>query len=190
VSSDVSPRRRRAVRLAFAAVAALWALQVVLLGGGAGEPYPSILMPAFAGSGGYEAGAVRIERMAPVFISPAGEHPVSQRVLLGEFPDSHHTILSGLLHPVQQEPRPLQALLRRHLLPGLAAGRLDRPTCAQPSLRAWARGRAAVLLPGVAVQRLELRWYRDTFARGGPAPASREPAGTWTIALEDRPCAP
>lgn len=184
------PPRRGAVRLAFAAVAALFILQIGLLGGGAGEPYPSILMPAFAGAGGYERGVVRIERMAPVFTGPAGEHPVSQRALLAEFPDSHHAVLADLLHPAPRELRPLQRLLRRHLLPGLAAGRTDRRLdCPDPSLRAWARRRARTLLPGVAVQRLELRWYMDTFARGGLQPTSREPSGTWVIALEGTPCA-
>lgn len=184
------PPRRGAVRLAFASVAALFILQVVLLGGGAGEPYPSILMPAFAGSGGYERGVVRIERMAPVFTGPAGEHPVSQRILLAEFPDSHHQVLSTLLHPAPREPRLLQRLLRRYLLPGLAAGRTDRRVdCPDPSLRAWARGRANALLPGVPVHRLELRWSMDTFTRGGLEPVRREPSGTWVIALEETSCA-
>lgn len=186
-----TPWGRRAVRLAFAGVAALWAAQVLLLGGGAGEPYPSILMPSFAGSGGYADGVVRIERMQPVFVGPAGERPVSQRALLAEFPDSHHGTLSTLLHPAEREPRPLQRWLRGHGQPGLSAGRLDRRiACPDASLRAWARRRADALLPGVPVERLELRWFHDTFAGGGAAPARREPSGTFVVPLAaEGPCA-
>lgn len=191
-ASDVVPRHRGAVRLAFAAVAALWAAQVLLLGGGAGEPYPGILMPSFAGSGGYADGVVRIERMQPVFVGPAGERPVPQRALLADVPDSHHGTLSGLLHPAEREARPLQRWLRGHGLPGLAAGRLARRSpCPDPSLRGWARRRADGLLPGVPVRRLELRWYRDTFTAGGVEAVRREPVGTFVIPLQaEGPCAP
>jgi hypothetical protein len=187
VQPDLSPLRRAAVRLAFAAVSALFILQVLLLGAGAGEPYPGILMPAFTGSAGYEGGVVRMERMQPVFVGPAGEHAVSPRALLAGFPDSHHGKLSAFFHPSIDSLTPAEARLRRHL-PGLVAGRADRrPQCAGAELQAWARRRAAILLPGTAVERLELRWHRDTFA-GDTAPVSREPAGTWVIDLTGARC--
>jgi hypothetical protein len=183
------PRRRAAVRLAFAAAAALWLVQVPLLGGGAGEPYPGILMPSFAGTGGYGEGRVQIERMQPVFTGPAGEWPVPQRELLAEFPDSHHNTLAALLNPSIRAARPLELRLRAWGLDGLARGRTDRrPECTPASLRAWARRRARALLPGERPERLELRWYRDTFTRG--ARTRREPAGTWVVALgEEGTCA-
>ncbi|HEX6037552.1 hypothetical protein [Longimicrobium sp.] len=185
-------RRRGAVRLAFAAVCALWVAQVLSLGGGAGEPYPSILMPSFAGSGGYADSVVRIERMQPVFVGPGVERPVTQRALLADVPDSHHGTLSGLLHPTGRAPRPLQRWLRAHLLPGLAAGGLrNRAGCPDVSLRAWARRRADTLLPGVPVQRLELRWYMDTFSGGAATPSARARTGTLVIPFaEEGPCAP
>lgn len=111
--------------------------------------------------------------------------------LLADVSDSHHGTLSALLSPAEPQDRPLPAWLRAHLLPGLAAGRMDgRPACARPSLRAWARRRAAALLPGEPVHRLELRWYRDTFAPGGEAPVARQAAGVTAIPLAgDAPCA-
>jgi hypothetical protein len=191
VTVPVSSWRRRAVRLAFTAVVALWMLQVPLMGGGAGEPYPSILMPAFAGTGGYRNGMVHLERMEPVFAGPWGERPVSPRALLAEFPVSHQYTLATRLSPVLPEDVPLRTWIRGHLLPSLAASEMDhRPACPHPSMRAWARRRAAALVPGAPVHRLELRWYRDAFLPGHPVPVSREPAGVLTIPLDkEAPCA-
>lgn len=185
--AESTPRLRGAVRLAFAAVAALWVAQALLIGSAAGEPYPSVLMPAFPGSGGYADGHVRIERMEAVFVGPRGETKFSQRAFLSPLPDSHHGTVSGHLAPRRPgEERPMREALRRSLLPGLAAGRTDRrPGCPDPSLRAWARGRAQALLPGTPVQRLELRWSADTFRPGSRAPVRREPAGVFVIPLEE-----
>lgn len=179
-------RGRLAVRLAFAAVALLFALQVVLIGGGAGEPYPGILMPGFSGSGGYADGAVRIERMEAALGHAAGETTVSQRRLLEPYPDSHHNHISAyLLSLPRAEPRPLREALRRTVFPGLAAGRVAREAgAADPSLCAWARDRAAAFLPGARVGWMEIRWHRDTFRAGSRAPAARVPLGRLRIPLD------
>ena len=177
---------RMAVRAAFGAVAAVFALQVLLIGGGAGEPYPGVIMPGFVGSGGYADGAVRMERMEAVLVHKGGESVFSQRRLLDPYPDSHHgTLALSFLSPPRADPRPLRDWLRRNGLPGLAAGRTDRRAgCVDAGVREWARGRAAALLPGVPVRRMEIRWYADTFRPGGSGPAAREPLGVLPVPLE------
>lgn len=179
------PRGRLGVRLAFAAVALLFVLQVALIGGGAGEPYPGIIMPGFSGSGGYAGGRVTIDRMEAVLVHSGGETAVSQRRLLAGYPDSHHNHISRLfLSLPTARPRPLRDRLRR-VFPGLAAGETERAAgVIDPSLCAWARGRAAELVPDAAVRWMEIRWSRDTFVAGQSAPAAREPLGRLRIPLE------
>lgn len=179
------PRERRAARLAFAAIALLFVLQVVLIRGGAGEPYPAVIMPGFGGSGGYRDGEVHVARMEAVLVHADGETAVSQRQLLAPYPDSHHGSIAGLfLNPAPREAPPLRRWLRRTLLPGLAAGQ-DRPGGrVNPSLCGWARWRAAELLPGARVRRMEIRWYRDTYRPGSRTPAAREPLGRMSLPLD------
>ena len=179
------------VRLAFAAAACLWGVQAALIGAGLGEPYPGIIMPGFTGPGGHSGRSVELTRLEAVFVANTGERrSVSQRTLLAEFPDSHHGSMAGsfLAPPGPAKPPRLQKWLRRHLLPGLAAGQTDRTApCSRRSLREWARSRGAVLFPGAALDRVEFRWHRDTFVDG--VAVRRESAGTVAIPFSrGEPC--
>jgi hypothetical protein len=183
--ADLTPTRKRLVRLAFAAVAAWWLLAAALLAAGAGEIYPAIAMPAFNGAAGYAHGEVGIERMEAAFLHSRGETVVSQRRLLATIPDSHHGAIAHLLAPPRPDRRPLRDWLRRHLLPGMGAGRVTRDRgCIDPSLAPWLRARAAALLPGERVSAVEIRWYHDTFRPPARAPASRRAAGVVRVPLD------
>jgi hypothetical protein len=176
-------RGKTGVRMAFAALALLFVLQVVLLGGGAGEPYPGLMMPGFAGSGGFDAGEVRTKRMEAVLVHAGGETAVSQRRLLAPYPDSHHASIARTFLSPPQVDAPLKDYWLRRVLPRV--GRRSRGAGpVDPSLCAWARGRAAALLPGVAVRRMEIRWHVDTFRVGSHAPVAREPLGQLVIPLD------
>lgn len=177
-------RGKTGVRLVFAALALLFALQVVLIGSGVGEPYPALMMPGFVGSGGFTAGTVRVKRMEAVLVHAGGETVVSQRRLLAPYPDAHHsTIARSSLSPPQVDA-PLSDYWLRRILPraGIRPGRGAGPV--DPSLCAWARARAAELLPGVTVRRMEIRWNVDSFRAGSRAPDAREPLGQFVIPLD------
>jgi hypothetical protein len=182
---DRPPRPIR-VLLAFTAVLALWALQPVLIVARVGESYPGILMPGFAGSGGYADGAVRIAWLEATFVGADGEAAtLSARELLEGIPDSHHGILTQhVLAPAggPERPRPARDRLRRAAFPGLATGRIERDEpCRLASLAAWARPRGAAAL-GAPPVRMELHGYVDTF-HGGGGTSRREPAGVRIVPL-------
>ena len=76
---DISKRKRGAVRLLFVITLFLLGIQYALVET-VGEPYPAIMMPGFAGHGGYESGAVRVPVMEVLFFDRAGHaHPFSTR---------------------------------------------------------------------------------------------------------------
>lgn len=186
---------KTAIRFLFTAVALGGALQYGLCQK-FGEPYPSLMMPSFAGAGGYQHGQVRLRSFTALFITPSGEAvAVLPRQLLNDFPDSYHTVIAqSFLSPLpdgaasSRAPHPCQGLCGR-LFPGLRAGLGDRTGADNlASLRAWLVQRAHTLMPGRAVDRVEFRWYEDTLQHtSGHFVRRRQPAGVFVVRLTGEP---
>ena len=113
--------------------------QAVFMRAGHREPYPALMMPAFAGTRAGLDGSIAIEAVE-----------VSARFDDGR---SVQIPLETLLAPM---PR----------LDGHACGRTRRsPTSSTRRIGCvgWLRARVAILHPGVQPVGLEVRWYRDTY---------------------------
>lgn len=186
------------VRLIFIAAIAVLAAQSVFINR-YGEPYPAIMMPGFEGSGGYQEGQVKIVRFEAVFVADGEEFSFQPKVLLNEFPISHHGAISEsslkprLPSPPAAPPSRLGSL-RDALFPGYAGRRMSRvsPETAA-SLRNWLQSRGRDLVPGRQVSRVEIRWFRETvqFATGQFAgdwrETAREPIYTVVVTLAEEP---
>jgi hypothetical protein len=158
-----------------------------------GEPYPAILMPSFAGTGGYSDGRVTVAGYDAVFLADGQEFSFTPAELLAEFPDSYHwTIAYHALRPPRNgpaRPQPISRLgrIRAAIFPGYQETR-GPPIAGESaaSLREWLGGRARRLLPGRAVTAVEIRWYRISGVFTSTEPSSpRTPAGTLRIPLDE-----
>jgi hypothetical protein len=112
--------------------------QAVFIRAGHREPYPAVMMPAFAGTGAGLDRSIEIEAFE-----------VSAR-----FDDSRSVQipLERLLAPM---PRPTA-------MPAAETALADLEQ-ASDRLRRWLNARVATLHPGVQLDGLEVRWYRDTY---------------------------
>jgi hypothetical protein len=182
----------RRSRIIFASAIALLAAQYWFIKT-YGEPYPAIIMPSFAGVGGYADGRVTFEGYEAVFIADGKEYSFPPAELLNEFPvSSHETIANHALRPLRDAParrQPTSRLgrIRSAIFPGYEATRgppIDGETAA--SLRDWLRDRSRRLLPGRAVSAVEFRWYRESHALAAVNPSStRTPVGSLRIPLDE-----
>src|SRR4029453_597658 len=99
-AGDISKRKRGAVRLLFVVTLFLLGIQYALVET-VGKPFPYIMMPDFAGHGGYESGIVRVRVMEVVFFDRAGHaHPFSPRELLSDYPESFLPPMMGYFRPL------------------------------------------------------------------------------------------
>ena len=155
------------------------------------EPYPAIMMPGFSGSSGYRDGRVELNSFDAVFVSGEEEFSFPPSVLLNEFPDSKYSMIANTsLMPPQESPPVATGWLRRikdAIFPAYGAASGQSPE-AVASLQNWLRGRARVLVPGRAVSRVEIRWYRETVTVDqGRLETTRKPTHTFTIQLDGAP---
>ncbi len=180
------------VRLVFIAAIALFAAQSVFIRR-YGEPYPAIVMPGFGGSGGYQDGRVKINRYEAVFVADGEEFSFPPKVLLKEFPDSHHGAISESLDPrieaTRVAPKGRMGRLRDAIFPGYAARSKSRDSPQSiASLKEWLRSRARELVPGRPVSRVEIRWFYEIVrVDGARFENKREPIDTLVITLEGEP---
>ena len=186
------------IRFIFLAVPIFLVLQYVFMHR-FGEPYPALVMPGFAGSGGYVNGYVRIERPEVVFVCDDESIAVfSQRQLLSKIPDSHHRMIFGSFFrlpeaekPLRDSPRPKSKITRRTIFPGWLAGTFNRmATPNRESIRLWLKNRGAELMPGKPLHHVDIRWYEEIYRIDKAASSSsRQLLGTWTIPIRDIPYA-
>jgi hypothetical protein len=192
-TGGISKRKREAVRLLFVVTLFLLGIQYALVET-VGKPFPSIMMPDFAGRGGYESGTVRVRVMEVVFFDRAGHaHPFSTRELLSDYP-------AGFRRPMMEYFRPLPDAsvhrdhesgggrlrrLRQRFLPDLYQGQRKRTTREnQASLREWLRQQTIRLVPGHEIERAEFDWFFDTVQTiDGARKIRREPAGQFVVHL-------
>jgi hypothetical protein len=180
------------VRLIFLAAIAFLAVQRLFIHR-FGEPYPAIVMPGFNGDGGYQDGQVKIDRYMAVFVADGEEFSFPPKVLLEEFPDSHHGAISYVLMPRIESPQVVATGRLKRLgdafFPGIAAWRTSRDSPENiGSLKDWLRSRGGGLVPGRSVSRVEFRWFRETVrVDGGWLESEREPIDTLVITLEGEP---
>jgi hypothetical protein len=156
------------------------------------EPYPAIVMPGFAGSGGYRDGRVELSQYDAVFVADGQEFSFPPRVLLEEFPvNEQGAIAFTCFRPRGGPPqgseggsRPAGRLYA--IFPGYEVGARSRSSPENiASLRKWLGGRARALLPGRQPSRVEFRWSRETVRLdGGELHTEREPTGALVIPLE------
>jgi hypothetical protein len=182
------------IRIVFLTVVALLVAQSLFIYR-YGEPYPAIVMPGFSGSGGYRDGRVEIMQYEAVFITEGETFSFPPKVLLEEFPDSHHgTIAYIALTPRSESPQTAQrtsriARLRDAIFPGYGARKTSRDSPENfASLQDWLRGRARALVPGRRVSRVEIRWFLEKVRIAGTKfHTEREPTGTLVIPLNGGP---
>jgi hypothetical protein len=189
---------KMAIRLVFIAVAIASAIQYGIVNR-LGEPYPALMMPGFSGTGGYQDGQVQTRRLEAVFVTAEGEAiAFTQRDLLSDFPDDYHdTIARSFLSPLPDgatsssalSSRPGRRRLQYRIFPGMQAGRLNRTSADNiGSLRVWILRRAHTLVPGRNIDRVEFRWYRDTFQNNsGQWVIQRQPIGVFLVRLIGEP---
>lgn len=137
-----------------------------------GEPYPALILPGFSGNCGFVNGKSTIETYRAVFVSGQETFAFTPRVLLEEFPDSHHGPLSQSFKPriITQviHNNSVASQLRTTLFPGYAAATLSTNNHAHKNtLTDWLHKRGQKLLPGKNVSRIEIQWYHRTFALDG-----------------------
>ncbi len=182
------------VRLIFLATFAFLTVQSLFIQR-YGEPYPAIVMPGFRGSGGYQHdGRVEVVRYEAVFIAGAEEFTVAPKVLLAEFPDSHHgeiaqSTLAPRVDAPNEIPRSRLKRVRDAIFPGYAARNAlwDSPNDIA-SLRNWLRSRGEVLVPGREISRVEIRWFRERIrVVGERLESGREPVGSLVVRLDGGP---
>jgi hypothetical protein len=192
-AGDISKRKRGAVRLLLVITFFLLGIQYALVET-VGEPYPGIMMPGFAGDGGYENGTVRVPVMEVLFFDRAGyAHRFSTRELLSDYPES-------FLPPMIEYFRPLPDAsahddhesggsrlrrLRQRFLPYLYQGKRKRATPEnEASIQEWLRQQTIRLVPGHEIERAEFHWFVDTVQTIDGAPkVRREPAGQFVVHL-------
>ncbi len=161
------------VRLVFITAIALLVAQSVFIHK-YGEPYPTITMPSFKGSGGFQNGRVKIIRYEAVFIANGEEFSFKPKVLLEKFPDSHIAEISQSLMPTpavgvtKATPTGRLSRLRDIVFPGYGARRKSQDSPAYiASLKDWLRSRGRELVPDRPVSRVEIRWYWEIFSMDG-----------------------
>jgi hypothetical protein len=155
-----------------------------------GEPYPAIMLPGFAGSRGYKDGSVKVARYETVFVADGEEFPFSPKVLLSEFPDSHHgAIAKSFTPPKQLRAKPQVGPILEAIFPGYTAWSEFQDSSANgASLKDWLRSRGRVLVPGRTVSRVEFRWFHEIVRVDGTnLVTQREPLDTLTVWLEEKP---
>jgi hypothetical protein len=193
-AGDISKRKRGAVRLLFVITLFLLGIQYALVET-VGEPYPGVMMPGFAGHGGYESGTVRVPVMEVLFFDRAGHaHPFSTRELLSDYPDSFRgPMMDGYFRPLpdasahddHESGGSRLRRLRQRFLPNLYQGQRKRTTPEnEASIREWLRQQTIRLVPGHEIERAEFDWFVDTVETiDGARKITREPAGQFVVQL-------
>jgi hypothetical protein len=190
---NISKRKRGAVRLLFVVTLFLLGIQYALVET-VGEPYPGIMMPGFAGHGGYESGTVRVPVMEVLFFDRAGHaHPFSTRELLSDYPKSFLRSMREYFKPLpdasahddHEAGGGRLRRLRQRFLPYLYQGQRKRTTPEnEASIQEWLRQQTIRLVPGHEIERAEFDWFVDTVQTIDEAPkARREPAGQFVVHL-------
>jgi hypothetical protein len=191
---DISKWKRNAVRLLFVVTLFLLGIQYALVET-VGEPYPGIMMPGFAGHGGYESAVVRVRVMEVVFFDRGGHaHPFSTRELLSDYSESFlGGMMNGYFRPLpdasahddhESGSGRLQRL-RQRLVPYLYQGTRKRTMPVnEASIREWLRQQTIRLVPGHEIERAEFDWFVDTVQTvDGARKIKREPAGQFVVEL-------
>ncbi len=193
-ATDISNRKRRAVRLLFVVTFFLLGIQYALMQT-VGEPYPGIMMPSFAGHGGYESGTVRVHVMEVFFFDRAGHaYPFSTRELLSDYPGSFRgpmmydyfsPLSDGSARDDHESGGGRLRRLRQRFFPDLYQGKRKRTTPEnEASIRGWLRQQTIRLVPGHEIERAEFDWFVDTVQTTNGAPKTRrEPAGQFVVHL-------
>jgi hypothetical protein len=193
-AGDIFKRKRGAVRLLFVVTLFLLGIQYALVET-LGEPYPGIMMPSFAGHGGYESGTVRVPVMEVLFFDRAGHaYRFSPRELLSDYPDGFRApMMNGYFRPLpdasahddHESGGRLRRLWCQRFLPYLYQGKRKRTTPEnEASIQEWLRQQTIRLVPGHEIQRAEFDWFVDTVQTIDGAPkVRREPAGQFVVHL-------
>ena len=192
-AGDISKRKRGAVRLLFVVTLFLFGIQYALVET-VGKPFPSIMMPGFAGHGGYESGTVRVRVMEVVFFDCAGhatrfQHGNCFRTTRTSFHKPMMEYFTPLpdasVHDDHESGGGRLRRLRQRFLPELYQGQRKRTMREnQASIRDWLRQQTIRLVPGHEIERAEFDWFDDTIQTiDGARKIRREPAGQFVVHL-------
>lgn len=163
----MSLESRSAVKRVFAAVIVLLALHYVFIWAYK-EPYPTVTMPSFAGTGITADGESRwLAVTATVQFADDRTEELLPRTLLAEAPASHRLAMMRWAFsapPVQREPPPLSsnAQLRMKVFP-IERIRYERQYVlyTRPETRQWLERRLQALYPERTPRTITFIWYWD-----------------------------
>jgi hypothetical protein len=119
------------------------------------------------------------------------ENVFSQRDFFSEYPDAlHGSMAMNLFSPMSDaatttKPMGAKSSLRAFLLPSLYYDRASKTNV--DSLHAWVGQRARALVPGATIERVDFRWFFDTFdyQHADKPIMSRQSSGIFSVRLNE-----
>lgn len=182
---------RRKVRLIFAIVAGVIALQTLVVYR-VSEPYPAIMMPGFGGTLRGGDGSVQVETVEILArFDDLSERPVGLDQLLADAPESMRlSIARWMFEPPREIPRPetspLRNFVKEKIFPIMSIhNKKYYDKYIDPETVAWASRRLRILRPGSRPRSLRFDWYRDRYRfEGGRLSRERDLTGTFTMELD------
>jgi hypothetical protein len=125
-----------------------------------GEPYPSLFMPAFGGSGHFHEGRVTVREPRFRYIFADGKFlDVQIDQLLAHLPPAVYNTFRSYFDAVPTRLPPWYDLVPRAIFPGYyAAARQVGQDQYRARIDTWLRNRGAQLLPRLEIEGVEVLW--------------------------------
>lgn len=133
-----------------------------------GEPYPWIMMPWFASTGGFDGEYVECATAAFTFrFTDGASTTIGPPALFATVPSSNHYTLTARFAPHQAAGKRLEHIAAG-AFPNLhAAARSGALDTDDPQLRTWLRQQARRLFPGRQPYALDVQWQRISIDASG-----------------------
>ena len=140
-----------------------------------GEPYPALMMPAFAGTEGAKADGSFESTQTDILVhfTDGQTEQISQQTLLADIPDSHHgAIMRMMFRPNEERQAPpddawgdnaLERFIKTHIVPGYVI-KQQRGTFepeAHMETKQWLKQRIHELYPYRTAHTVEFVYYTD-----------------------------
>jgi hypothetical protein len=176
------------IRLLFAAVI-LWQPIQYLIAVRFGEPYPALIMPAFAGTLVDREGNIRFgDVKCKVLLQDGRTTLLSAYDLLSVAPSAHHgAIMAHMFSPPAPPIDPWPAgSLKARLFPGRALSRIRKTqNILDPQTKDWLKHRLETIYPGEEPESITFVWYEDVFnVKQVPPKSTQEPVGLREVSFD------
>lgn len=184
--------RRVAVRSLFVCVVLAYGCQLLFVRYVA-EPYPALMMPAFAGTGRNAAGELRARTCDVVVgFADGDEALMRQGELLAAMPSSHHSAMMRWFLPEAEDDEPVVSRFELIAPWNLRKVRDDLSTTQRLDgerligMADWLRAQMAARFPGRQPERVTFVWFDEVYRHaGGELTMQRREQGRFAIRLID-----